>query len=145
VTDLLDLVPARMLNEYAYCPRLFFPEWVDSMWASNADVAEGRPAAPACRRRGWGGAAAGGRRGQGGAVPARSVELASERLRTIAICMEGYGERIQYPVVICDLSDQEAVLMRGDVQARMKQSKDSVMIINLGRRGFIPVPVPRPP
>ena len=35
------LVPARMLNEYAYCPRLFFLEWVDSLWASNADAAEG--------------------------------------------------------------------------------------------------------
>src|SRR5690606_29184943 len=36
-----ELVPARMLNEYVYCPRLFFLEWVDSLWASNADVAEG--------------------------------------------------------------------------------------------------------
>lgn len=23
-----DLLPARMLNEYAYCPRLFHLEWV---------------------------------------------------------------------------------------------------------------------
>lgn len=35
------LVPARMLNEYAYCPTLFFLEWMDFLWASNADVAEG--------------------------------------------------------------------------------------------------------
>ena len=35
------LVLARMLNEYAYCPRLFFLEWVDSLGASSADVAEG--------------------------------------------------------------------------------------------------------
>ena len=41
VADLPELVPARMLNEYAYCPRLFFLECVDSLWASNADVAEG--------------------------------------------------------------------------------------------------------
>lgn len=27
VTELPDLVPARMLNEYVYCPRLFFLEW----------------------------------------------------------------------------------------------------------------------
>jgi CRISPR-associated protein Cas2 len=57
------------------------------------------------------------------------------RLRNIATCMEGYGERIQYSVFVCDLSDQEAVLMRGDVEARMKHSEDSVMIINLGRAG----------
>ena len=30
VTEVPELVPARMLNEYAYCPRLFFLEWVDS-------------------------------------------------------------------------------------------------------------------
>jgi CRISPR-associated protein Cas2 len=29
------------------------------------------------------------------------------RLRQIASCMEGYGERIQYSVFVCDLSDQE--------------------------------------
>jgi CRISPR-associated protein Cas2 len=57
------------------------------------------------------------------------------RLRNVASCMEGYGERIQYSVFICDLSDQEAVLMRGDVEARMKLSEDSVMIIDLGRPG----------
>lgn len=57
------------------------------------------------------------------------------RLRSIATCMEGYGERIQYSVFICDLSDQEVVLMRGDVEARMKTSEDSVMIIDLGRAG----------
>jgi CRISPR-associated protein Cas2 len=57
------------------------------------------------------------------------------RLRSIATCMEGYGERIQYSVFVCDLSEQEAVLMRSDVEARMKQSEDSVMIILLGRAG----------
>lgn len=76
LTEIPDLVPARMLNEYAYCPRLFFLEWVDSLWASNADVAEGDRR----HRRVDAG---------GGAVPApeddalrkaRSVELSSERL-----------------------------------------------------------------
>ena len=57
------------------------------------------------------------------------------RLRSIASCMEGYGERIQYSVFVCDLSEQEAVLLRGDLQARMKASEDSVMIINLGPAG----------
>lgn len=54
------------------------------------------------------------------------------RLRDVAICMEGYGTRIQYSVFICDLSDQEAVLMRGDLEVRMKQSEDSVMVVDLG-------------
>jgi CRISPR-associated protein Cas2 len=54
------------------------------------------------------------------------------RLRNIATCMEGYGTRIQYSVFICDLTAQEVVLMRSDVEARMKRSEDSVMVIDLG-------------
>lgn len=37
----LPLVPARMLNEYAYCPRLFYLEWVQKEWADNRYTVEG--------------------------------------------------------------------------------------------------------
>jgi len=37
-----DTVPARMVNEFVYCPRLFHLEWVQSRSASNDDVEEGR-------------------------------------------------------------------------------------------------------
>lgn len=36
------LLPARMLNEVAYCPRLFALEWVHGEWADSADTVEGR-------------------------------------------------------------------------------------------------------
>lgn len=36
-----DLMPARMLNEFVYCPRLFHLEWVDQRWAANEDTAAG--------------------------------------------------------------------------------------------------------
>lgn len=29
LTEVPELIPVRMLNGYAYCPRLFFLEWVD--------------------------------------------------------------------------------------------------------------------
>ena len=57
------------------------------------------------------------------------------RLRSVASCMEGYGTRIQYSVFVCDLSDQEAVVMRGDLEIRMKQSVGSVMIVDIGMAG----------
>lgn len=57
------------------------------------------------------------------------------RLRSVAVCMEGYGTRIQYSVFVCDLSEREAVLMRDDIERRMKMSVDSVMIIDLGQAG----------
>lgn len=34
-------VPARMLNEFTYCPRLFYLEWVQGQFVGNADTAEG--------------------------------------------------------------------------------------------------------
>ncbi|WP_375431391.1 CRISPR-associated endonuclease Cas1 [uncultured Friedmanniella sp.] len=37
-----ELLPARMLNEFVYCQRLFYLEWVDHRWADNEDTAQGR-------------------------------------------------------------------------------------------------------
>ncbi len=37
-----DLLPVRMLNEYAYCPRLFHLMHVEGRWADNAFTIEGR-------------------------------------------------------------------------------------------------------
>lgn len=37
----LPLLPARMLNEYTYCPRLFVLEWVHGEWAPSADTVDG--------------------------------------------------------------------------------------------------------
>jgi CRISPR-associated protein Cas1 len=76
-----DYLPARMVNEFVYCPRLFFYEWVEGLFAESADTIEGK-----FQHR---------RVDQGrGALPApsaatsdiecRSVTLSSERLRVIA-------------------------------------------------------------
>ncbi|MGH9090234.1 MAG: CRISPR-associated endonuclease Cas4g/Cas1g [Acidimicrobiales bacterium] len=40
--DVPALVPARMVNEYSYCPRLFYLEWVEAQFAESGDVVEGR-------------------------------------------------------------------------------------------------------
>lgn len=39
--DVPDLIPARMLNEYAYCARLSYLEWVQSEWADNLETHQG--------------------------------------------------------------------------------------------------------
>lgn len=36
-----ELIPARMLNEYAYCPRLCFLEWVHQEWDENEWTLDG--------------------------------------------------------------------------------------------------------
>lgn len=37
-----DLLPARMLNEFVYCPRLYYYEWVEGVFESSADTLEGQ-------------------------------------------------------------------------------------------------------
>ncbi|MDZ4783717.1 MAG: CRISPR-associated endonuclease Cas1 [Planctomycetia bacterium] len=34
-------LPARMLNEFVYCPRLFYYEWVEGVFAHNCETVEG--------------------------------------------------------------------------------------------------------
>ena len=77
------LVPARMVNEYVYCPRLAYLEWVQGEWADSSDTVEGSHAHRRVNR-------------DGGTLPppdeieesprlhARSVTLSSERLGLIA-------------------------------------------------------------
>ncbi|MHB0970934.1 MAG: CRISPR-associated endonuclease Cas4g/Cas1g [Thermoanaerobaculia bacterium] len=36
-----EVIPARMLNEFVYCPRLAWLEWVQGEWADNSDTVEG--------------------------------------------------------------------------------------------------------
>lgn len=38
----VEQIPARMINEYAYCPRLFYLEHVQGEWAHNAETLDGR-------------------------------------------------------------------------------------------------------
>jgi CRISP-associated protein Cas1 len=38
----MPLLPARMLNEFQYCPRLAYLEWVQSEWAESADTIESK-------------------------------------------------------------------------------------------------------
>ncbi len=40
--DVPELVPARMLNEHVYCPRLAYLEWVDQRFSDSGDTVEGR-------------------------------------------------------------------------------------------------------
>ncbi len=34
-------IPAGMINEYVYCPRLFYFQWVQAEWKDSADTLKG--------------------------------------------------------------------------------------------------------
>ena len=79
-TEVPELVPARMINEFEYCPRLFYLEWVQSRFEHNQDTMEGIYVHRAVD-------AGGGRMGEADDPPfrkAKSVELSSQRLGLIA-------------------------------------------------------------
>ncbi len=40
--DVPELIPARMLNEFAYCPRLAYLEWVEGEFQDNLETEQGR-------------------------------------------------------------------------------------------------------
>ncbi|MCY4257695.1 MAG: CRISPR-associated endonuclease Cas1 [bacterium] len=42
MSDVPELIPARMVNEFEYCQRLFYLEWVQSRFEDNPDTVEGR-------------------------------------------------------------------------------------------------------
>ena len=79
----MPLLPARMVNEYQYCPRLAYLEWVQGEWSESSDTVDGRYRHRRVDR-------------PGGKLPdaeagaeserchARSVTLSSERLGLIA-------------------------------------------------------------
>ena len=78
----VPLLPARMVNEFVYCPRLAYLEWVQAEWADNADTVEGRFAHRVVDRAG--GALPEADEAAEGRIHARSVTLYSETLGLIA-------------------------------------------------------------
>lgn len=42
ITGDMPLIPARMVNEFVYCPRLAYLMWTQSEWAETSDTVEGK-------------------------------------------------------------------------------------------------------
>jgi CRISPR-associated protein Cas1 len=76
-----DYLPARMVNEFVYCPRLYFYEWVEGVFRESADTLEGSAQHKRVDARPTALPEAGEAAER---IHARSVTLSSERLRVIA-------------------------------------------------------------
>jgi CRISPR-associated protein Cas1 len=77
-----DYLPARMLNEFIYCPRLFFYEWVEGLFRESADTEEGKVQHRRVDKEGAGLPAAA-ELGEE-IIHSRSAMLSSDRQRVIA-------------------------------------------------------------
>lgn len=78
----MPLLPARMVNEFEYCPRLAYLEWVQGEWAESGDTAEGRHAHRRVDKPGGDLPPAGEATDE--KLHARSITLSSNRLGLIA-------------------------------------------------------------
>ena len=99
MTEVPKLVPARMVNEFEYCPRLFYLEWVQARFEDNPDTVEGRYVH---RRVDLGGGRIGDSAEGEPVHIARSVTLGSERLGLIAKAdiIEGASDGSVIPVEV---------------------------------------------
>ncbi len=91
----MPLLPARMVNEYQYCPRLAYLEWVQGEWAESADTVEGRYRHRRVDKPG-GALPAPDETEEGEKIHAKSITLSSNRLGLIAKLdlIEGEGNNV---------------------------------------------------
>lgn len=80
-----EIIPARMLNEFSYCPRLAYLEWVQGEWADNVETLEGKHAHRRVDRK----------QGERARIHDRSIQLTSKKLGVTAVCdlIERDGKR----------------------------------------------------
>ena len=57
-----------------------------------------------------------------------------KRLRNVYKIMRGFGERLQYSVFMCELSDKERVVLEDKLLDVINQDEDQVLFIPLGKR-----------
>jgi len=77
-----DYLPARMVNEFVYCPRLFFYEWVEGVFKESVDTVEGKIVHKRVDQKGT--ALPPAEEVGGEPIHSRSVTLSSETHRVIA-------------------------------------------------------------
>lgn len=78
MNEQIDLVPARMVNEYVYCPRLCYLQWVQQRWEHNDDTALG-----AFRHHSVD--------GKGGRMPTPGEESPPDATFSVALSDPGWG------------------------------------------------------
>lgn len=94
--DLPDYLPARMVNEFVYCPRLFFYEWVDGVFRESVDTVEGkfqhkRVDAP-------------GARGKPSGMP-KAEEMGEEKIESRSVTLSSETHRVIAKIDLIEGSD----------------------------------------
>ncbi len=92
----VPLLPARMVNEYVYCPRLAYLEWVQQEWEDNSDTIEGQHGHRRVNKPGAPLPVAEAAAEVHARIHSRSVGLSSNRLHVTAVIdlVDGRGREV---------------------------------------------------
>lgn len=90
-----EYMPARMVNEFVYCPRLFFFEWVDGVFVESSDTVEGSHQHRKVDKPG------------GGELPAAEELKPEEQLRTRAVTLSSDRHRLIAKMDLLEVADGE--------------------------------------
>ena len=126
--ELPDLIPVRMLNEFAYCPRLAYLEWVQGEWRENLDTRQGSFAHRNVDRPTRGAVPLPDRPGQLARV---SELLAQAGANVIEVLHTRHGQGLQISEVILQLS----------VETRGEEHRAHVISV-LEQAGYLPTVMP---
>jgi CRISPR-associated protein Cas1 len=86
-----DYLPARMVNEFVYCPRLFYYEWVEGLFRPSADTEEGKLQHQRVDREGKG-------------LPAPE-ELGEERIHSRSVTLASTAHRLIAKMDLIEVKD----------------------------------------
>lgn len=112
-----ELIPVRMLNEFTYCPRLGYLEWVQGEWADNLETRQGtfghrnvdRPSKGEVPAAGQGGRAKGqGDEQTGDALDPQPSALDHSTIHTRSLTLSAPGEGIVSKLDLLELDGDTA-------------------------------------
>jgi CRISPR/Cas system-associated exonuclease Cas4 (RecB family) len=137
-----DYLPARMLNEFVYCPRLFYYEWVEGQFRDNAETVEGTLGHRRVDQGRGALAPAEDLSAEGDSIHARSVQLSSEQHRLIAKMdlIESQGTTVtpvDYKRGAPRQSPETGELMAWDADRVQVAARDDLRPLHLSTQGLV--------
>lgn len=115
----VPLIPARMVNEFAYCPRLAYLMWTQGEWAETGDTVEGRRVHARVDR-------------PGAPLPPPQAIADARRWRRVFKTMHGYGEWLQLSVFQCRLTRRRRAELETRLRELIRNGEDHVLVIDVG-------------
>jgi CRISPR-associated protein Cas1 len=105
-----DYLPARMVNEFVYCPRLFFYEWVDGVFRESVDTLEGKFQHKRVDAK-------------AGKFPKPEEAAGEERIHSTSVTLSSEKHRVITKIDLLEVANQEASVASPESQIPSPQPR----------------------